>query len=185
MIRRKKERKHFFCLSLSLSPLLTTSFPLPDPSFRLFLLPLGEGFKKITMSRLAILCSLVLAALAGVAHSQSADWGSPAANSTAQALANAVARAAESAAVKIVATETAVNNLQKGLNATAIAAAGASVSLEFLDFVSISRTPQFCSLAILALVRLASPPESSSLPLMGSISRCKRARDPGRGPRTP
>ena len=87
MIRRKKERKHFFCLSLSLSPLLTTSFPLPDPSFRLFLLPLGEGFKKITMSRLAILCSLVLAALAGVAHSQSADWGSPAANSTAQALA--------------------------------------------------------------------------------------------------
>jgi len=42
---KKKERKKTFLLSsLSLSPLLTTSFPLPDSSFRLFLLHLGEGF---------------------------------------------------------------------------------------------------------------------------------------------
>ena len=83
------------------------------------------------MSRLAIICSLVLAALAGVKGrelSQAADWGSAAGNNTAQALANAIARATETAGLKIVSTETAVNNLQKGLNTTAIAAAGVNVS---------------------------------------------------------
>ena len=80
------------------------------------------------MSRFAIICSLVLAALVGV-NSQAANWGSAAGNNTAQALANAIARATESAAVKIVSGETAINNLEKGVNATAIAAAGVNVSL--------------------------------------------------------
>ena len=81
------------------------------------------------MSRFAIICSLVLAALAGGVNSQAANWGSAAGNNTAQALANAIARATESTAVKIVSTENAVNNLAKGLNTTAIAAAGVNVSL--------------------------------------------------------
>ena len=90
------------------------------------------------MSRLAIICSLVLAALAGVANSQSADWGSTAGNQTAQALANAIARATESAGVKIVTAETAVTNVEKGLNTTAIAAAGVAVSLFFVALAASS-----------------------------------------------
>lgn len=124
-----EKKKTFFLslLSLLFSQLTQLNFRHP-----LFLPPTPRREKNPnspnTMSRFAIICSLVLAALAGV-NSQAANWGSAAGNNTAQALANAIARATESTAVKIITTENAVNNLQKGLNTTAIAAAGVNVSL--------------------------------------------------------
>jgi hypothetical protein len=78
--------------------------------------------------RFAVLCTLALAALAG-ANAQAADWGSARANNTAQALANAIARATEAAGSKIVASEAAITNLEKGVNTTALTAAGVTVSL--------------------------------------------------------
>ena len=128
---REKGKKNLFSLSL----FSLTTFPFPNstsepPPFSSHPRRRKTRIRK-TMSRLAIICSLVLAALAGVKGrelSQAADWGSAAGNNTAQALANAIARATETAGLKIVSTETAVNNLQKGLNTTAIAAAGVNVS---------------------------------------------------------
>ena len=129
------------------------------------------------MSRLAIIFTLVLAALAGVKGrelSQAADWGSAAGNNTAQALANAIARATETAGLKIVSTETAVNNLQKGLNTTAIAAAGVNVSslkaVLLSSFSNWFRTARlFLVISPFARSRRRRSAESSPLRLVGSI----------------
>ena len=80
-----------------------------------------------TKMRFAILCTLALAALAG-ANAQAADWGSSRANNTTQSLSNAIARATETVGLKIVGTEAAITNLEKGVNTTALAAAGVNVS---------------------------------------------------------
>lgn len=85
-------------------------------------------FSSTKKMRFAVLCTLALAALAG-ANAQAADWGSARANNTAQALANAIARATEAAGSKIVASEAAITNLEKGVNTTALTAAGVTVSL--------------------------------------------------------